>query len=134
MPIIKSQYTGSLRTSNTHEHNDEVLLTDAPRDNQGEGKYFSPTDLLASSYTTCVLTVMGIAARKLGVELNGLNAVTEKVMGANPRRISQLRVQVTLESTNATPEQVQEIKQAGIDCPVALSLHPEVKQDITFNF
>jgi uncharacterized OsmC-like protein len=134
MTTLTNIYEGGLRTRLTHTRSGQVVVTDAPVDNQGRGEAFSPTDLACAALCSCMLTTMGIYAQREQIDMIGMTAEVVKIMASNPRRIAE--VQVTLSHTNlqATPEQKERLKQIGESCPVSLSLHPEVKQTLVFNF
>ncbi|NND35186.1 MAG: OsmC family protein, partial [Saprospiraceae bacterium] len=89
---IKSEYLGDLRTSATHIKSGKKIITDAPLDNNGKGEAFSPTDLVAGALTSCMMTIMGIHARKHGYDIDGMSASTEKIMRSEPRAISGIRI------------------------------------------
>ncbi|WP_026955826.1 OsmC family protein [Algoriphagus vanfongensis] len=134
MPTIKSSYLGNLRTTSTHVQSGKSLITDAPVDNNGKGEAFSPTDLVASALGACMVTIMGIVAARDGVELDGLDWEVTKVMQAAPRKISEIVITFFWEDPVADPSMIQKLKNAAKTCPVALSLDPEIKQTIHFNF
>ena len=90
MATVQTKYLGDLRTESVHLQSGSKLITDAPTDNQGRGEAFSPTDLLATAFGACVLTIMGIAAKTHGFDINGTEVETTKVMGTEPRRIVEL--------------------------------------------
>ena len=130
MTMIKLTYQGNLRTRCTHESGSE-LITDAPKDNEGKGENFSPTDLVAVALASCMLTLMGIAARKLGIDFQA-TAETEKEMALRPsRRIGKLTVRIRCPLA-LNPEERAKLEQAALTCPVHASLHPEIKQEIDF--
>ncbi|MFA0962225.1 OsmC family protein [Roseivirga sp. BDSF3-8] len=134
MTTISSKYLGTLRTESTHDQSGTTLVTDAPKDNRGKGESFSPTDLAATALGTCIVTTMAIRANDLGVAVENMTFKTEKIMAANPRRIETIRVHIEWETPQGTEEQREKLKAAGLSCPVGLSLHPNLKQDVTFNF
>lgn len=134
MITIKSTYQGNLRTEATHLKSSNKIITDAPTDNNGKGEAFSPTDLVCSSLVSCMMTIMGIRAQKNDISLDGLAAEATKVMASNPRKIAKIKVEFTLENTNATDEQIKMLKEAALTCPVALSLNPDIQQDVSFDF
>ncbi len=124
-------YQGDLRCTNTHDQSGTVIITDAPKDNQGRGESFSPTDLVASGLGVCMLTIMGIVARRDGIALAGATARVEKHMTpAPPRRIARIVVAITLPG-GITAEQRTVLERAARTCPVALSLHPDIVQDVS---
>jgi uncharacterized OsmC-like protein len=135
MTTIQTKYLGSLRTESQHVASGNTLLTDAPKDNFGKGESFSPTDLLATSLATCMLTVMAIAATKEGIELGDVSITTVKIMAANPRRVSELQVVFTFPpALQLTSSQQQWLIDIGLSCPVAQSLHPDLHVDAKFHF
>ncbi len=134
MPTIKSSYLGNLRTESEHLGSSKKIITDAPKDNNGKGEAFSPTDLVASALGSCMVTIMGILANRDGVELTGLSWDVTKVMGSNPRKISEIIVDFTWENPPTNEAYLKKLKNAARTCPVALSLDKEVTQTINFNF
>ena len=134
MATSKVKYLGDLRTEATHLHSGEKIITDAPLDNQGKAEYFSPTDLAATSLATCGLTIMGIAARTHGFNIDGTEATVTKVMYSNPRRIGEVHIEYQLPDIQYSDKEKRIIEAAGKSCPVAMSLSPEVKQEISFQF
>jgi uncharacterized OsmC-like protein len=133
MTKIKVTYSDALRTTATHENGAE-LITDGPKEVGGVGEYFSPTDLFAASLASCMLTLMALAAKKMDLSLETTKALVEKEMSTSPpRRVAKIKVVV--ESTlDPTPEQKQKLEEAANHCPVHLSLHPEIQQEITFRW
>lgn len=133
MATSKVTYLGDLRTSSTHLQSGNQIITDAPTDNNGKGEAFSPTDMVANSLATCMLTVMGIKARDLEVDFSGSTAEVTKVMAADPRRISEIHIvfQMNLEADDKTKTILE---RTGMTCPVHYSLHPEIKKEIIFNW
>lgn len=132
MTTIISRYEGQLRTLCTHEGSGQTLKTDAPLDNQGRGEFFSPTDLLATALGSCILTLMGIAAQKSGIDIKGAEVTVEKTMTKTlPRRIAELTARVHI-PFSFDPSVQAALEKAGLSCPVHESLHPDIKQTITF--
>lgn len=129
---VKNVYMGNLRTEATHIKSGEVLLTDAPLDNQGRGENFSPSDLLAASLGACMLTIMGIKARNLELDLKGAYAETEKIMAEGPRRVSALLLRIVIPDGAFSSRHRKVLEQAALTCPVALSLHPDIRQEVDF--
>ena len=128
-------YKGNLRTEVTHLQSGTNILPDAPLDNHGKGESFSPTDLLASSLGCCMLTIMGISAQSYGFTLEGTKVETEKIMGTDPRRVVEIKIDFHFpEGSNFTPQQKRIIESAAKTCPVANSLHPDLKKTINFNW
>lgn len=134
MNTLKSQYLGDLRTSVEHLKSAQKLLSDAPTDNNGKGESFSPTDLVAAALGSCMMTVMGIYADKNDITLQGLYWETEKIMTSDPRRISRIRINFHWPQPSASHKQIERLKDIALNCPVALSLHPEIQQEISFDF
>jgi uncharacterized OsmC-like protein len=134
MATSKVKYLGELRTEATHLHSGVKILTDAPLDNQGKAEYFSPTDLAATSLATCGMTIMGIAARTHGFNIDGAEATVTKIMYSDPRRIGEVHIDYHFPDIQYSAKEKKIIEVAGRTCPVALSLSPEVKQVIRFHF
>ena len=134
MVKITGEYQGDLHCVAVHEPSGTVLNTDAPKDNQGRGEAFSPTDLTATSLATCIATTMALFARKLGIELRGLKFEVTKEMSTDaPRRIVRLATTLWLPIAR-TPEAVQLLENAARTCPVHQSLHPAVAKPVTFHW
>ena len=131
--ISKVNYLGDLRTSAIHIASDKNIITDAPIDNQGKGEAFSPTDTVATALASCLLTIMGIKARDLNIDIKNTTAEVSKVMASNPRRISE--IQITVNFTRSYDQRIKKIlEKAALACPVSNSLHPDLKQNILFNW
>jgi putative redox protein len=128
------EYMGDLRTQAVHLKSGQSVTTDAPTDNQGKGEAFSPTDLVSSALSSCMMTIMGQVASREGVNLKGLKTEVVKVMSANPRKIAEIKITFTHPNLQATEVQKQKLKNAAITCPVALSLAESLKQTVLFNF
>jgi uncharacterized OsmC-like protein len=124
-------YAGDLRVVSKHVKSGQEVHSDAPVDNHGKGEAFSPTDIMATSLAKCMLTVMGIRAEKMGIDMSGSTAKVYKVMASEPRRISQIRIEVLM-SASFSEKKRKILEMTGRQCPVALSLHPDLKQEITF--
>jgi putative redox protein len=133
MVTINATYQGDLCCTAVHGPSSAQLQTDAPKDNEGLGRFFSPTDLVATALATCILTTMGIVARRRGIDLKGASAVVEKHMNATPRRIGRLPVVLKVGGTY-TDEQKQVLEHAAHHCPVHKSLHPDIDASITFEW
>ena len=134
METIRTVYIGGLRTKAMHVQSGDQIITDAPVDNQGKGEAFSPTDLFAASLGSCMLTIMGIAAQTHGFSIDGTTAKTTKVMGANPRRVAEIIVELTFPHNKYSDKERKILELSAKECPVANSLHPDVKQTVTFIF
>jgi putative redox protein len=130
----KVTYTGELRTQAVHQKSGNKIITDAPTDNHGKGEAFSPTDLMSTSLATCMLTVMGIACEARGINMDGAFAEVTKIMAANPRHVAEIHITVTVPAKGYTDEQKKMLENTGRTCPVALSLHPNLIQNINFVF
>ena len=129
----KVTYLGDLRTSSTHIQSGTIILSDAPIDNNGKGEAFSPTDTVANALATCMMTIMGIKARDLAVDLNYSTAEVLKIMNAEPRRIGAIEIDFQLQGTDDQKNKTI-LERAAMTCPVFLSLHPEIEKRITFNW
>ncbi len=127
-------YKGDLRCVSTHLKSNTEILTDAPVDNHGKGETFSPTDLVATALANCMITIMGIEANVLAVNIDGTSAEVTKVMGIGPRRISKISIKMSVPDNNLTEAQKEALVKAGLNCPVAKSLHPDLIQDVVFEF
>ena len=127
-------YNGVLRTTCTHLRSGNNFETDAPIDNNGKGERFSPTDLMATSLATCMLTVMGIKARTMGFDLDGIKVDVLKIMKADPRRVSGIELNFSwTDEWNALDEKSKTIlKNVGENCPVMKSIHPDIEVKINW--
>ena len=134
MEIIKGIYKGELRTEMTHLKSGISIITDAPTDNQGKGEAFSPTDLLSASLGACMLTIMGIVAKRNNLEIDGTKIKITKIMAESPRRVSEIHVEFDMPSGNFSEKERDLLRNAALTCPVAKSLHPEIIQKVIFNF
>jgi putative redox protein len=134
MVEISIKYLGDLRCEARHEPSGTVITTDAPVDNEGRGESFSPTDLAATSLGACILTIMGIAARKQGVDLGDTQVKVLKEMTPKPpRRIAKVTVVFTI-PLPASHEKRAMLEEAARNCPVHLSLDPGVEQEMRFDW
>ncbi|MEA1875203.1 MAG: OsmC family protein [Bacteroidota bacterium] len=134
MITTKIEYIGDLRTHNTHVRSGNTIITDAPVDNRGKGEAFSPTDLMSTSLVNCIMTIMGIKAKDEGFSIKGAKAEMTKIMSENPRRVAEIQINFNFSMLNLTDEQKRILKAIPAISPVALSLHPDVKQTIKINF
>ena len=129
-------YNGELRTTCTHLRSGSDFETDAPVDNNGNGERFSPTDLLATSLAACMLTVMGIKAQNMDVDMNGVEITVEKIMKAEPRRVGGInldfKIPDALKSVDDKTKQI--LKNTAETCPVAQSIHPDIEVNINWNW
>ncbi|HEY9773619.1 MAG TPA: OsmC family protein [Planktothrix sp.] len=134
MVEVNVVYEGKLRCRAIHEPSGSEILTDAPKDNMGEGKYFSPTDLVATALGTCMLTIMGIVAERDKIDITGTTVKVVKEMVTAPvRRIGKLTVEFNIKGSLTETEQ-QKLKNAAMTCPVHKSLHPDVAVDVKFKW
>jgi putative redox protein len=130
---ITGKYLGAKKVQLVHGPSGEVLITEAPKDNGGEGKSFSPTDLVAAAYGSCVMTTIAIVAERTGVSVDGMHMRVEKHMQNEPRRIGHIPLEVHLPEALSEQER-QKLERAGLACPVHKSLHPDVKAEITYMY
>lgn len=133
MPTIRSRYLGDLRVESRHLASGNTIITDAPVDNHGKGEAFSPSDLACAALGSCAMTIMGIAAQELNLNLAGATIDITKTMSANPRRIAKVEVTFNISGVPLL-EQRQKLQRAAETCPVCLSLGPETEQVFTFNW
>lgn len=131
---IENKYVGELRTESTHLKSSNVIITDAPTDNNGKGNAFSPTDLVASALCSCMTTVMGICANKNQFDLPNSTAHITKVMASHPRRISKIIVEINFDSNNLSEQNIEKLIAVAKGCPVAQSLSSDLVQEVRFNF
>lgn len=134
MTTVKTIYLGELRTENEHLQSGNKIISDAPTDNQGKGEYFSPTDMLATALGSCILTIMGIKARDNGIDIKGTQVDVTKIMASNPRRVAEVIVEFTFPKKKYTAMEKQQVESVAGISPVPLSLHPDLKQTIRFNW
>jgi putative redox protein len=134
MATAETIYIGELRTEAIHSLSGSKLITDAPPDNQGKGEYFSPTDLVATALGSCMVTIMGIASRAHDFNIDGAKMIITKIMTSEPpRRIAEIVIDLTF-PMDYTEKVKKIIEHAVKNCPVALSLHPDVKQTVTLHY
>jgi len=127
METVQTTYLGNLRTQAVHLQSGTTIITDAPTDNHGKGEAFSPTDLFAASYASCALTIIGIATQTHGFSIDGVVVKTTKIMGENPRRIVELKVDFTFPANNYSEKERAIIEHSIKHCPVRNSLPLELK-------
>jgi putative redox protein len=127
------KYSGELRTEATHLQSGRVIITDAPKDNHGKGEAFSPTDLVATALASCMISIMGIVARRENTtSIDGATAEVTKVMYADPRRIGEVHVTITMPANSYSEKERKVYEHAAYTCPVAKSLHPDIRQEVKF--
>ena len=131
---IENKYVGELRTESTHLKSSNVIITDAPTDNNGKGNAFSPTDLVASALCSCMTTVMGICANKNQFDLPNSTAHITKVMSSHPRRISKIIIKINFDKNNLSEQNIEKLIAVAKGCPVAQSLSSDLVQEVRFNF
>jgi len=134
METSRVTYTSDLRTEALHVKSGQIFITDAPTDNQGKGQAFSPTDLLATSLGACAITVVGIAARTHGFDVDGTILKITKIMASDPRRVSEVIVEMDFPNVKYSDKEKSIIRHTINTCPVGQSLHPDLKQTFILNF
>ena len=130
---IVSTYIGELSVRNVHGPSQSSFDTTAPVDNGGTGKYFSPTDLLATAFGSCALTVMAKAIEKNGVDFGNSTVSVAKHMQKQPRRLAKLVAIFTLPAKCSSSDR-DLLERTAKECPARLSLHPEVEVEFVFNY
>ncbi|WP_317900175.1 OsmC family protein [Aurantibacillus circumpalustris] len=129
----KVKYLGELRTEAHHLQSGEIIITDAPKDNYGRGEAFSPTDLVATALASCMISIMGIVAMKEGITtVDGAHAEVTKIMYQEPRRIGEIHIKISFPKKEYSDKEKKIYEHAAHTCPVAKSLHPDLKQIIEF--
>ena len=129
----KVTYLGDLRTSSIHLQSGAEILSDAPLDNNGKGEAFSPTDTVANALASCMMTVMGIKARELEIDLQGSIAAVTKVMSTDPRRIGAIEILFEMSGVVAVKNKII-LERVAMTCPVFESLNAEIEKRINFNW
>jgi uncharacterized OsmC-like protein len=132
-PTIQGKYLGNLRMELTHQQSGLSIITDAPTDNNGKGEAFSPTDLVAGSLVSCILTVIAIRANENNFSIGTPDFSVNKIMQANPRKIGKIEIEINF-YVPLTDLQKRLIDRAVKTCPVALSLNSSVEQEVTINY
>lgn len=127
------RYLGELRTSCMHMQSGTEILTDAPTDNHGKGEAFSPTDLVATSLGSCMVSIMAIKSKDLDIELKGSTVEVTKIMQAEPRKIARIEVILNMPITTSDKNKTI-LERTAMNCPVLLSLHPDIEKVVTFNW
>jgi len=127
------RYTGNLRTRCIHIKSGNEFITDAPTDNNGRGEAFSPTDTVATALASCMLTVMGIKANAMNIDLGNATAAVTKTMASHPRRISKIEIELTF-PVNTDEKTRKILEHTANTCPVIYSVHPDIEKEITFNW
>ena len=129
--ISKVFYKGDLRTEAIHIDSGEKLTTDAPNDNEGQGEFFSPTDLVATALASCILTIMGIVAKRSNLNILEACAEVQKTMGSNPRRIKEVRIKIIFKNKLKLKDR-EKLERAAKTCPVGMSLSEKLNKVVEF--
>lgn len=129
----KITYLGDLRCESEHLQSGTRVFTDAPTDNHGKGEVFSPTDLCATSLAQCMLTTIAILGKDKGITIEGSYAELQKIMNPKPRKIAEIVCDLYFHGSFSDEEKAF-IENTAMNCPVALTLSPEVKKSVTFNY
>ena len=134
MVEVTARYDGNLYCTASHTDSGATIRTNAPKDNQGEGNGFSPTDLVGTAMGTCMLTIMGMYARRQGFSIDGATVRVLKEMSATPpRRIAKLTVEFNVPA--AVPAELRpRLEEAALSCPVHKSMHPDIQMPVTFRY
>ena len=133
MATSKVTYLGNLRTSSIHLASGSEIISDAPIDNNGKGEAFSPTDTVANALASCMLTGMGIKAQDLNVDFSNSTAEVTKIMGTEPRRITEIHVIFSM-NVEVTDKERIILEKTAMTCPVLNSLHSDIKKEVVFNW
>ncbi len=135
-PMAKVTYDGKLRTTAVHLKSNNEVVTDAPVDNKGKGEAFSPTDLLATSLASCMLTVMAITAQEMGVKITESSAEVVKIMDSKPnaRQVSEIHIKIVAKTDKLSLLDQRILENSARNCPVAKSLNPDIEQEVSFEF
>lgn len=129
----KITYLGDLRTSSIHLQSGSEIISDAPKDNHGKGEAFSPTDTVANALGSCMISIMGIKAMQLDMDMKGSTVEVTKIMQPEPRKIA--KIGIVMNMTLKADEKTRTIfERAAMTCPVFLSLHPDIEKDVVFNW
>ena len=134
METARTKYLGDLRTEIVHVRSGSLITTDAPVDNKGKGENFSPTDMVASALGSCILTIMGIAAREHSFSIDGCSCKITKIMTDVPRKIGEIQIEFDFTSNSYTDKQKKILEYCVKTCPVALSLNESVNQNVKLIF
>jgi putative redox protein len=134
METAKTKYLGDLRSEIIHVRSGSIIITDAPVDNKGKGENFSPTDMVAAALGSCILTIMGIAAREHSFSIDGSTCSITKIMTENPRKIGEIKIDFDFTGNDFTDKQKKILEYCVKTCPVALTLHESVFQNVTLKF
>lgn len=130
----KVVYEGHLRTVCTHVASGSTIITDAPTDNHGRGEAFSPTDTVATALASCMLTVMGIKAQQMELNMDGTTCEVTKIMYAEPRRIGEIHINMVFPANSYSDKEKAILENTARTCPVFYSLHPDLKKEINLQW
>jgi putative redox protein len=134
MTTLSNKYLGQLSVEASHTKSGVKIISDAPTDNNGKGSSFSPTDLVASALSQCMITIMGIKANSWGKDLNACESQVTKIMASNPRRIQKIEINFKIAKAGFSEKEQQILENSAKACPVALSLGQDLEQKIEFNW
>jgi putative redox protein len=134
METVKIEYNGELRTTCTHLQSGQQIITDAPKDNKGKGEAFSPTDLVATAYGSCMLTIIGIYCQNNGLNFSKADVGVKKVMGTDPRRVACLEIRLDLSGNDWSEIEQKKVVAAAKACPVAKSVSETMEVKLNFEF
>ncbi len=134
MESMYTIYKGELRTESKHLKSGSTIISDAPPDNQGKGEAFSPTDLLCVALATCMSTLMGIAANTHHLNIDGMKLRIVKKMLSNPRKVGEVQIDFDMPENSFSAKEKDILERAARTCPVALSLHPDLVQNVHFHY
>lgn len=129
----KVTYLGDLRTSSVHIESGVEIVSDAPKDNHGLGQAFSPTDTVANALGSCMISIMGIKAREMNLEMKGSTVEVTKIMQAEPRKIAKIVIVINMKA-EADEKTRTILERVAMNCPVLLSLNTDIEKDVTFNW
>ena len=132
MVTAEVNYLGGLRTECKHLRSGTIILTDAPIDNHGKGESFSPTDLVATAYASCMLSIIGIHCNENNMVFTHGKASVLKVMESEPRRISRIEIAMDLSGNGWTAAEAERILRVAKACPVAKSVHENIEIEFTY--
>tara|TARA_B100000579_G_C22807678_1_gene843420 strand:- start:158 stop:565 length:408 start_codon:yes stop_codon:yes gene_type:complete len=134
MSDFKVSYIGDLSTEAMHLESGSKILTDAPVDNQGLGRTFSPTDLVASSLASCMLTIIAIAAKTHNIDIQSMDADIKKIMSNTiPRRISQIDIEIKISGSLNDKDKIV-IERSAKNCPVHHSLNHDININLDIQY
>lgn len=134
MATVTGMYLGGLRVEARHGGSGATIISDAPVDNGGQGRSFSPTDMCSAALAMCALTIMGKFAQTHGLDIDGTTFEVNKTMSATPRRIAKIEVIFNFPDRGYSDKDKKSLERAAMTCPVHHSLHPDMEQAITFNW